>query len=568
MDNQKNQITVIGETNFRNVKRKFGIKTDDRRRHTYMIGKTGMGKSNLMETMIIQDIWAGNGVAVIDPHGDTVERILEFIPTERINDVIYFNPSDMEFPIAFNVLEQVEPKYKHLVSSGLVGVFKKMWADSWGPRLEYLLRNAILALLEFPDSTLLGITRILIDKEYRSRVLLKVTDPVVKSFWVKEFASYSDKFATEAISPIQNKVGQFLSVALIRNIVGQVKSSFSLREIMDSEKILLVNLSKGRIGEDIAHMIGAMMITKLYLAAMSRVDIPEYERKDFYLYVDEFQNFATESFADILSEARKYHLCLNLAHQYMDQLTEEVRNAILGNIGTMILFRIGSRDAEVLIKEFEPLYEVTDLICLAKYQIYLKLMIDGVASDPFSASVLPPFPNEFKTNNVNKIVSVSRERYSKTREVIEEKIRRWSEIEEPCENPLKLNKNFEAVCSNCNIPTKVTFKPDGVRPIYCKDCLRLIREKLMKRASENKKEEISQEKNILEVENNEDTNENLSLSEIKTDDFVSFGGNKKKIKNNVIKEEDQASTQGYGGYSKKDSEEPGKCIEPGEIIKF
>ncbi|HCJ45748.1 MAG TPA: hypothetical protein DHV33_02420, partial [Candidatus Moranbacteria bacterium] len=301
----QNEITFFAKTNFRNQERVFGIKTDDRRRHMYVIGKTGMGKTNLLENLAIQDIQKGHGIAFIDPHGDTAEKLIKAIPSSRINDVIYLNPSDQDFPIAFNVMEKVDPEYRHLVASGLVGVFKKIWADSWGPRLEYILRNAILALLEYPGSTLLGVTRILVDKSYRARVVEKITDPVVRSFWVDEFSQWNDRVLQEVISPIQNKVGQFLSSSLIRNIVGQTVSSFNIREVMDQRKILIINLSKGRIGEDNGALLGAMMITKIQLAAMGRVDIPEEERKDFYLYVDEFQNFATESFANILSEARK-----------------------------------------------------------------------------------------------------------------------------------------------------------------------------------------------------------------------------------------------------------------------
>jgi len=340
------EISVFAETTFRNQYKKFGIKTDDRRRHMYLIGKTGMGKSTIQENMIVGDIRAGHGLAVVDPHGDLAEKIIEYIPSERIKDVVYFNPADMDFPIAFNVLEQVEPHLRHLVASGLLGVFQKLWADSWGPRLEYILRNTILAILDFPGSTILGVVRMLSDKSYRKRVVANIKDPVVKAFWEKEFASYADKFASEAVSPIQNKVGQFLSSSLMRNIIGQVQSSINIREIMDEGKILIMNLSKGRIGEDNSALLGAMMITKIQLAAMSRVDIPEKERKDFYLYIDEFQNFSTDSFANILSEARSYHLNLILAHQYIEQLSEKVKPAVFGYVGTMLSFRIGATDAE------------------------------------------------------------------------------------------------------------------------------------------------------------------------------------------------------------------------------
>ncbi len=436
------EITFFAKTNFRNQERVFGIKADDRRRHMYVIGKTGMGKTNLLETMAIQDIQNGKGVAFIDPHGDTAEKLIKSIPANRINDVIYFNPADQDFPIAFNVMESVDPKQRHLIASGLIGVFKKIWADSWGPRLEYILRNAILALLEYPGSTLLGVTRILVDKNYLRRVVEKITDPVVRSFWVDEFPKWNDRVLQEVISPIQNKVGQFLSSSLIRNIVGQTKSSFDVREVMDDQKILIMNLSKGRIGEDNSALIGAMMITKIQLAAMGRVDIDEEERRDFYLYVDEFQNFATESFANILSEARKYRLNLILANQYITQIDEKVRDAIFGNAGTLISFRVGAADAELLEKEFDPIFLMNDIVNLQKYNIYLKLMIDGIAGNAFSATTLAPIDIESTKNNAEKVIRVSRERYASGCEEVEEKIKRWSGMlmEEKARETVKMIK--------------------------------------------------------------------------------------------------------------------------------
>ena len=418
---------MFARTNFRNKEVAFGIKMDDRRRHVYIIGKTGMGKTTMIENMIAQDILAGNGVAFVDPHGDSVEKILNYIPSERINDVVYFNPADLDYPIAFNPLESVDPKYKHLVASGLMGVFTKMWEKVWRARMEYILNNTILALLDTPGNTMLGIARMLVDKKFRKKIVDNIRDPVVKSFWIDEFANYNDKYRSEAIAPIQNKVGQFLSSAIIRNIVGQTKSSIDLRELMDQKKILLLNLSKGRIGEDNSALLGAMFITKLQLAAMSRVDVPEEEREDFYLYVDEFQNFATESFATILSEARKYRLNLIIAHQYIGQLvtkeSTKIRDAVFGNVGTMIIFRIGATDAEALESEFDPTFTPNDLVNLTKFNIYLKLMINGVASSPFSAITLPPLAE--KTGNTEKVIKVSRERYGNPREEIEEKITRW-----------------------------------------------------------------------------------------------------------------------------------------------
>ncbi|MBI5466182.1 MAG: type IV secretion system DNA-binding domain-containing protein [Candidatus Kerfeldbacteria bacterium] len=509
------EVNPFAETNFRNQSRKFGIKLDDRRRHVYIVGKTGMGKTVVEENMIYNDIRAGYGVAVVDPHGELIEHILELIPAKRVNDVVYFNPSDVDYPIAFNPLESVDPKYRHLVASGLVTVFKKIWADSWGPRLEYILRNAILSLLEYPGSTLLGITRILVDKYYRKKVLEKVSDPVVRSFWVDEYDNYNEKFRTEAISPIQNKIGQFLSSAVIRNIVGQPKSSIDLRDIMDNKKILLMDLSKGRVGEDNSALLGAMMITKIQLAAMSRIDTPEEERQDFFLYVDEFQNFATESFATILSEARKYRLDLIIAHQYIEQLGDVVKAAVFGNVGTMICFRVGAEDAEFLEKEFGPTFTQTDLVALPKFHIYLKLMIDGVTSDAFSATTLPPVGT--KTGSRDKVVKVSRERYAKNRAVVEERILRWAGVEETfkesaqqdskslspedqtyrvvpnhlrqrgseAEDLPRLNVTqlktqlFEADCWVCGRKVQLPFKPDGIRPVYCKDDMRKIRQGLI-----------------------------------------------------------------------------------------
>ena len=490
------EVTLFGETTFRSQNQKFGIKVDDRRRHMYVIGKSGMGKSTLLENMIAQDINKGRGLAVVDPHGDLAEKIIRYIPDRRVEEVVYFNPADAEYPIAFNVVEQVEPHLRHLVASGLIGVFQKLWADSWGPRLEYILRNAILAVLDYPDSTLLAITRMLSDKNFRKRVVEKIQDPVVKAFWVNEFSSYNDKFASEAVAPIQNKVGQFLSSSLIRNIVGQIRSSIDLRKIMDEGKILIMNLSKGRIGEDNSALLGSMMITKLQLAAMSRVDTPEEERRDFYLYVDEFQNFATDSFANILSEARKYHLSLVLAHQYIEQLTDSVRAAVFGNVGTLVVFRVGATDAEFLAKEFLPLFNEEDLVNIPKFNFYIKLMIDGLTSDPFSARTLPPLSKNEQTNNAERVIDYTRSHYASRRDVVEEEIMRWhlnqvgvTESEKKAVNVVDQIKpasaavsksniseqRFPAVCDGCGQPTTVPFMPDGQRPVYCPECLKRYR---------------------------------------------------------------------------------------------
>ncbi|MCF7906849.1 type IV secretion system DNA-binding domain-containing protein [Patescibacteria group bacterium] len=488
-ENKNNEVIFFAETNYRNIRKKFGIRRPDRRRHMYLIGKTGTGKSTALENMIYQDIQMGHGVAIVDPHGDLAERSLDFVPSNRINDVIYFNPADTEYPFAFNVLERVDPSHRHLVASGLIGVFKKIWADSWGPRLEYVLRNTVLALLEYPGSTLLGIMRILVNKEFRKKVVGRLTDPVVKSFWTDEYPKYPERMRSEAIAPIQNKVGQFLSTSLIRDIVGQVKSKIDLREIMDEKKILIMNLSKGRIGEDASALLGAMMVTKIQMAAMSRIDLPEEDRKDFYLYVDEFQNFATDSFADILSEARKYHLNLILAHQYIGQLisrdNSQIRDAIFGNVGTIVVFRVGAKDAEFLAKEFAPRFTEEDLVDLDQYNIYVKLMIDGITSDPFSAITLPPLSKP--EGNAEKIIKVSRERYAEPRKLVEEKIMRWSGVTAPNAALLsgKQTVKYEAKCDGCGAIVRVPFIPDGVRPVYCKTCLKKSRQK--EQASQKRK---------------------------------------------------------------------------------
>lgn len=494
----ENEVVPFAETNFRNEHRRFGIKTDDRRRHMYVLGKTGMGKTTLLENMVLADIYAGHGLAYIDPHGDTAEKIIDFIPSYRINDVIYFNPADQEFPIGFNVLETVDERHKHLVAAGLMGVFKKIWPDVWSARMEYIMNNCILGLLDFPGSTLLGINRLLVDRDFRKRVIGQLKDPVVRTFWVDEYSAWEDRFRNEAIAPIQNKVGQFLSASIIRNIVAQVKSTIDVRKIMDERKIFVVNLAKGRIGEDNSRLLGGMLITKLQLAAMERVDIPEPSRQDFYLYVDEFQNFATSSFANILSEARKYRLNLIMAHQYIEQLDEEyVRPAVFGNVGTIILFRIGAKDAEFLENEFAPRFTIEDMSNITKFQVYLKLMIDGVASAPFSANTLAPIAQ--RTMSIDKVIKVTRERYTQPRSEIEEKVNRWSGMGSEGDTPEALDERlakaeaqanarggggggkkaakvmYDYVCTRCGKKIQLPVKLDPSRPIYCDDCLPVIR---------------------------------------------------------------------------------------------
>jgi len=425
------EITLVGSTDFRNQEEVFGIKVADRLRHIYVIGKSGTGKSTLLENMAIDDIKDNRGVIVVDPHGETIEHILECIPEHRIEDVILFDPSDREYPIGFNLLEAVQEDLRSIVASGFVGIFKKIFGNSWGPRLEYILRNTVLALLETSGTTMLSIPKMLAEKHYRLEVVKNIKDPVIKEFWEHEFEQYPQQFRTEAVAPIQNKVGQFLSTTTIRNIVGQSRSTIDIRKIMDEGKILLINISRGKIGEDNSALLGAMLITKIQLAAMSRADIPFEKRRDCFLYVDEFQNFATESFATILSEARKYKLSLTLANQYIAQMSDEVREAVFGNVGTLICFRVGPGDAPFLEKEFEPVFAVNDLINLDLYHIYIKLSIDGLTKQPFSAVTLPPLYLNSKTGSKEKIIALSRERYGVARKKVEEEIAEWNRTTTP-----------------------------------------------------------------------------------------------------------------------------------------
>ena len=426
-DNDEEKVTYLGETDARNRRLRFGIKRKDRAKHLYAIGKTGMGKSTLLENLAVQDIQNGEGVCFLDPHGKSADLLMEYIPEHRIKDVIYFAPFDMEYPMSFNVMEDVGPEQRYLVASGMMSAFKKIWVDAWSARMEYILGNIMLALLEYPGSTLVGVNRMLTDKDFRKEVVNHISDPSVKSFWVNEYANYTEKFAAEAAPAIQNKVGQFVANPLIRNIIGQPKSSFDIREVMDNKKILIINLSKGRVGEANANLLGSMLITKIYLGAMSRADLSEKDLEkapNFYLYVDEFQSFANESFADILSEARKYKLNLHIAHQYIEQMTDEVRAAVFGNVGTMCVFRVGSYDAEVIEKEFAPYFTAEDIVNLQKYQMYLKLMIDGVASQPFSASGLNP-PARPPVSYTKEIMASSRALYARPRQQVEDELLEW-----------------------------------------------------------------------------------------------------------------------------------------------
>jgi len=414
------EVSVLGTTNFRNEEKQFGIKIRDRLLHLYAIGKTGTGKSTFLGSMIIDDIIKGRGVAVVDPHGDLINDVLDYIPEERINDVIYFSPADRDFPIGFNLLENVNPEYKNIVASGIVGIFKKIFGESWGPRLEYILRNVVLGLLDYPGATLLDILKVLSDAKYRRGVIEKISDPVIKDFFLSEFERYDQKFRQEAIAPIQNKVGQFLSSTIIRNIVGQEKSTVDMRQAMDTKKILLLDLSIGKIGEDNSALLGAMLITKIQMAAMGRADLKKEQRIPFYLYVDEFQNFATDSFAVILSEARKYGLALTVTNQYIAQMPEKVASAVFGNVGTLVTFRVGAQDADFLNREFVPVFEPADLTNLNNFNIYVKMAIDGVTSTPFSARTLLTTYNP--TGNVQRIIEQSRTKYSKPRIEVEDVI--------------------------------------------------------------------------------------------------------------------------------------------------
>ena len=423
----ESDVTTFAETVFRDSTKKFGIKRADRRKHQYIIGKTGTGKSTLIKNMIIQDIQNGEGVAVLDPHGDLIHELLDYIPENRLQDVVIFDPGDAEYPVSLNMLEIIDPSQRNLIASGLLDVFKKYFSTSWGPRLEYLLMNSILTLLEVPNTSLLGIIRLLTDNDYNKYIVNLISDPVMKDFWNKEFAQMkgNQKLITEAVSPIQNKVGQFLNASTIRNIVGQPRSTIRVDDIINGGKIFFVNLATGRVGENNSSLLGAMIISQLQFAAMRRVDLPEAQRKDFYVYADEFQKFATDSFATILSEARKYRLNLVLTHQYIEQMPETVREAIFGNVGTLQTFTVGPGDAAFLEQEFEPTFLAQDIINLGRFEMYLKLQIDDMSSPPFSARSLPPAGE--RTGSRDEAIRLSRSQYSRRVEVVEEKIKRWTE---------------------------------------------------------------------------------------------------------------------------------------------
>lgn len=411
-------ISAFGMTNFRGISHQFGMLRSDRSRHVYIIGQTGAGKSGTLELFALSDIFHNQGYAIIDPHGDFAINNLKFIPASRLDDVVYFNPADTAHPLGFNPLEVTNPHMKTNISSEVIGVLKRMFGESWGPRLEYILRYTILALLDRPHTTMLDITRMLTDKKFRKETLAYCTDTVVLQFWNVEFASWNDKFQAEAVAPVLNKVGAFTANPIIRNIIGQPQSTFNIRRIMDEGKILVVNLSKGLIGEDNASILGAFLVTKIQLAAMSRSDIPDIEdRRPFYLYVDEFQNFATDSFATILSEARKYGLNLTVANQYITQMSDTVRNAVFGNVGTMICFRVSADDSPILSKQFEPQFEPNDLLQMHNRNFIINMVINGEKQPAFSGRTLNLPPPQ--TNLLHEVIQHTREHYGRARQEVE-----------------------------------------------------------------------------------------------------------------------------------------------------
>jgi len=414
---------IIGERQEWGDSHAFGISAADLRQHVYVIGKTGSGKTTLLRNLILQHVAYGHGVGLIDPHGDLAEDLLCHIPPRRADHLCYFNPGDLEFPVGMNLIGNVAPDDRHLVASGIVSAFKGIWRDSWGPRLEYILYNAISALLDCQNATLLGINRLLVDEKYRAAVIRQVKDPFIQAFWQEEYEGYDPRFQREAIAPIQNKLGQFLLNPVVRNILGQVKSKVSLPFVMNRERLFIANLSKGRLGHDKANLLGSFLAAEFQLAAMSRADRPEQERPDFHLFIDEFQNFSTDAFASMLAEARKYRLCLTLSHQYIDQLALPVRQAVFGNVGTLIAFRLGYADAELVEKELGKAIPAAALADLDRYEAVVKLLEDGTTKTPFRAQMLPPFANE--AGRKDKLIARSRERFATPRHIIEAKLRRW-----------------------------------------------------------------------------------------------------------------------------------------------
>lgn len=434
-------VSFFGQTNYHNSFDEFGIKREDRRRHLYTVGKSGTGKSKLLELFISEDIKNGEGVAVLDPHGDLVDNIMQMIPKERVNDVVYFDPGDTGFPIAFNPLEKVDEAYKMQMTVGFINIFKKLFGSNWSDRLEHVLRYTTLALLDSPNTTVLSILKMLSDKNYRQAITARIKDSVVKNFWVNEFAGWSEKFDAEAITPLLNKVGQFVATNMIRNIIGQPLNKFNIREVMDKKKILLMKVSKGLLGEENSNLIGAMIITKMYQAAMSRADMREEDRTDFYFYVDEFQNFATDTFEEILSEARKYRLNLTIAHQFIGQLTDQMVKTVFGNVGSMITFRVGAEDAVILENEYTPVFKVRDIINLAVRNFYTKMSIKGEVRRPFSGRTLDVVKP--KDDYTKEIVEQSRVKYTTPVADVETMLSKWDESGEIDLTPGDQPEDFE-----------------------------------------------------------------------------------------------------------------------------
>lgn len=473
---QQDTITYFAETDSRGRRVKFGVKDSDRTKHIYLIGKSGMGKSTLLENLAVQDIQNGNGLCFIDPHGSAVDTFLDYIPEDRIDDVVYFAPFDFEHPVAFNVMEDVAPDKRSLVAQGLLSSFKKIWGEeTFSDRMEHIVSNTLLALLEYPGSTMLSISRMFVDIPFQKKVVANITDPIVKQFWTQEYASWSDTYRRDAYSAVLNKIGQFTSNPVIRNIVGQPKSSFDIRQCMDEKKILLVNLSIGQVGESNANLLGSMLTTKVFLAGMSRADLTKPQlaaAPNFYLYIDEFQNLANDSFADILSQSRKYKLNLTLAHQYIEQMPETVRAAVFGNVGTMITFRVGATDAEVFEREFGQAFLAADFVALSRFQIYLSLMIDGAGSPPFSARTLAPLPLP-AINFREETIAASRSVYARPRSAVESDIAEWMgqslsapKIKPNNGMPDHIKKKREAAKKGATNQGKDTPKksPDNPRP--------------------------------------------------------------------------------------------------------
>ncbi len=409
------EVSFIGRTNYatglEEKKFIFGMKRVDRRRHIYIIGKSGVGKSKMLELFIRQDVAYSHGLCLIDPHGDVIEEILDFIPKEKIEDVVIIDPSDRDYPVSFNPLQNVDPEFKHQLTQGLIEVMEKQFGANWTPRLEHVFRFTCLALLDYPHATMRGMISMLTDRNYRQKVVEYIEDDMVKRFWAIEFADWSEKFDTDAIIPLVNKLGQFLSDPMLRNIFGQKENKVDLEQLMREKKIILINLSKGKLGEENSSFFGSMFITKIKQAGMSRAKLPERDRHDFYLYVDEFHNLVTETFENLLSEARKYGLCLTVAHQYVGQIIERVRLAVLGNVGTIIIFRIGGSDAVILEPDMAPIFKTKDMINLGMQEFYIKMTIDGETYDPFSAETLKILPTPH-TSFKKEVIETSRRKYT------------------------------------------------------------------------------------------------------------------------------------------------------------